>query len=551
MCEQRTVQADCLVIGGGLAGLMAAREAARAGLAVAVLSDGPGASPWVHGLNIPLHPDDSVATFVSDTLASGQGLSDPALAMALCGDAPEMLAEIEAMGLCLNRDGEGYQLLRPLGAKHPRVASVGNETGAAVLRALAAQLHGRVAAYPGLRAVRLTTARGRVTGALALDPSVGEWVSLAARVTVLACGGFCGMYPFSTNKRDSGGDGVAMAYLAGAALCDLEFIQFEPSAAVWPESLRGTGMITTMLYEGAVLKNRLGERFMLRYGAEGERVGKDALAHRIATEIAEGRGTAHGGVYLDATALGRDTLVDRYPMYVERYRRVGIDLATTPIELAPAPHTSLGGVQVDEHGQTTVAGLFACGEVTGGLHGANRIGGSAGLETLVFGRRAGRAAARCAQGAPDAPGLAEALAQEGMPATAPPPQGRGSPYAPASGEPAALQPYRAALQQALRNGAGVLRSHDALTASLDTLARAREAVDGFAPKDAREVFAQIRLENDLTAAHLLCSAAIARKDTLGCHVRTDYPKPPAKPYRLTLTRTVGGSALLVRHNVRP
>lgn len=574
----QTVTTDCLIIGGGLAGRMAAREASRAGLQVTLLSDGPGASPWVHGINIPVHPKDSVESFLSDTIASGQGVSDPALAAALCQDAPEILAELEGMGLRFNRDGQGYQFLRPLGASHPRVMSVGNDTGVAVLKTLKAELEAKLDERPGLRAVHLQAQGGRVTGALCFDQSSHAWVTVRAAATVLACGGFCGIYPFSTNKRDSGGDGVAMAFRAGAALCDLEMIQFEPSGAVWPEALRGTSMITTMFFEGAVLRNSDGERFMLRYGPEGERVNKDLLARRIAAEIQAGKGTAHGGVYFDATALGKERLEALYPAYVARYRAVGIDLACEWIELAPCAHTSLGGVRVDAQGASTVEGLFACGEVMGGLHGANRIGGSAGLETLVFGRRAGRAAAAyiCQNpagkdtGLLDRPSLsmdagvfeptmdafpfpgdtAVSLSGNGYATFGPgikpadreePARASGATGPFAADFSAALHPLRAELQTALDRNVNVLRNRDGLVSALRTLRGGWEALLRLRPAEPHETFLWFRLHNDLTAACLLCTAALVREDSVGCHCRTDAQEAPAVPYRVQLSRNGDGS----------
>ena len=278
-----TRQTDCLILGGGLAGWMAAREAAAAGLKTMLLHDGMGASPWVHGFNVPVYPEDSADIFLQDTLASGQGLSDPALARALCQDAAEVFDEIRAMGLSFNREKDGsYQALRPLGASWPRVVSIGNETGAAILTRLKEMLKGSVTELPATRALKLLKDGSRVCGALAYDAAGKRWLNLRANAVVLACGGYCGIYPVSTNKRDSGGDGVAMAYEAGAELCDMEFIQFEPSAAVWPRELVGTSVITTLLFEGAVLRNRDGERFMLRYGPEGDRVSKDVMSSRAA-----------------------------------------------------------------------------------------------------------------------------------------------------------------------------------------------------------------------------------------------------------------------------
>ena len=299
---------DCLILGGGLAGWMAARECVLAGLRPLIVQDGQGASPWVHGFNAPVHPEDSPACFLEDTLQSGQGLSTPELASALCEDALDVFELLRSLNLSFNREGDGYQVLRPLGASHPRVVSIGNETGVAVLKTLRKELEGRVDEWSETRALRLTTNGKQVTGALCYHRKDQSFTQVAAKTVVLACGGYCGIFPVSTNKRDSGGDGVAMAYEAGARMCDMEFIQFEPSAALWPAALIGTSMITTLLFEGAVLRNREGERFMLRYGPEGEKVGKDVMARRIAEEVAAGHGTKHGGVYFDATAVGRERL---------------------------------------------------------------------------------------------------------------------------------------------------------------------------------------------------------------------------------------------------
>jgi aspartate oxidase len=522
------IACDVLVLGGGLTGLMAAREAVRAGLGTAVLSDGMGASPWVHGFSVPLLPEDSAECFLEDTIESGQGLSDPRLAAALCEGAAKAFKAIRSMGLCFNRDeGGGYQLLRPLGASHPRVASVGNETGVAILKALTGELSGRANMLDGVRAVRLAKHGARVTGALAFDTKKQRWMHIDARAVVLATGGFCGIYPLSTNKRDSGGDGVAMALEAGAALCDMEFIQFEPSAAVWPEALIGTSMITTMFFEGAVLRNREGERFLLRHGPEGERIGKDRMARLIAQEIADGRGTQHGGVYFDATGVGRERLMKDYPMYVNRYRAVGIDLAAQKIELAPAPHTSLGGVRIDPDGKTDVEGLFACGEVAGALHGANRIGGSAGLETLVFGQRAGRAASDWLKGSggaagPEAPPLAA-------------PETGGASIAPQ------LCELRRAMQGALAGGAGALREGAALARARRALEDGLAQLCGLRGANDSEAFQKLRLHNDMTAALMVCLAAAAREDSLGCHARADFPGRADVTYRVVI-RKGGGSA---------
>ncbi len=513
---------DCLIIGGGLSGWMAAYECVRQGKRPCLLQDGQGASPWVHGFNVPLDPADSVDAFVRDIEKSGQGLSDSGLARALAEDSVELFSFLNALGLHFNRTGDSYRLLRPLGSSYPRVASIGSETGVEVLKALRAALNGQVEEWTHTRALRLLTCDGRVTGVQAYGQANRNWLNLEARATILSSGGYCGIYPVSTNKRDSGGDGVAMAFNAGAQLCDMEFIQFEPSAAVWPEQLIGTGVITTLLFEGAVLRNAKGERFMLRYGDAGEKVGKDVLTRFISREIASGNATEHGGVYMDVTGVSADRLQADYDMYVRRYRAAGIDLKTQWIELAPAPHTSLGGVRIQADGSTTLPGLFACGEVTGGLHGASRIGGNAGLETMVFGRRAGRSAAAYADTAE------ETHAELPLPAY--------------SGHSCAqrLKEMRTQMRDALGTGVNAIREAKTLQAAvreLTTLLHEARALHGV---DAQEEFFCRRLENDLTAAALTATAANERKDTLGCHIRSDAPQASPLPYRVVLQAGDGG-----------
>lgn len=531
-----TLETDILIVGGGLAGLTAACAIAdSSSLRLLVTSTGAGASPWVHGFSAPVSPGDSPEQFFQDVLKSGYGQNDPALARALCQGALGALRNAESLGVAFDKGADGqYALLRPLGASFPRVVCAGNETGPAILRRLDEKLRGNGHAQRErtLRVVRLCVKEGAVRGALGYDLEKGQFRLIAARAVILACGGFCRLYPFSTNKRDGGGDGIAMAYEAGAELCDMEFIQFEPSGAVWPQKLIGTSVITTMYHDGAVMRNALGERFMLRYGEAGERVDKDVQARRMAQEILEGRGTEHGGVYFDATGVGREKLETSYPMYVKRYKDVGIDLAQEMIQIAPAPHTSLGGVAAKPDCSTAVKGLFACGEVLGGLHGANRIGGNAGLQTLVFGKIAGESARAYAlgQGAPGAAGPEEArgLLSEGT-------AGQGAPGA------MDLGAMRQEMGKALQEGAYVLRDGRRLAKARqrlkELLAHAGTAPTGESPLHCYE---RLRLKNDLTAALLLVTAALERKESVGCHIREDCPGRETERYRILLSRTDHG-----------
>lgn len=519
----RLLSTDVLIIGGGLTALTAAHTLYAQGAArrVLMLSQGRGASPWVHGFNVPLLPEDSVDCFYRDVRRSGHRQNDPALARALCADSEEVFSWAQGLGVSFNRTAEGgYQLLRPLGASWPRVASIGNETGPALMR----RLEGELSAQPGFsemknaRALRLYAPAGRAQGTLCWDAEKREFFAVSAGSVLLCSGGFGRIYPFSTNRPDGGGDGIAMAFAAGAELVDLEFVQFEPSAAVWPLPVRGQGMITTLFYEGAVLKNALGQRFMLQYGPQAERVDKDVLARCIAREIQEGRGTPHGGVWFDATGVPAERLETAYPLYVSRYRRVGIELSQTPIELAPAPHTTLGGVAIDPQCHTTLPGLLAAGEVTGGIHGANRLGGNGGLETLVFGLRAGKTLA----GSAPAPGAEESALRAWAEEIC-----RG-------GEEAIpdLRALREQMEAALQAGASVLRSQAGLESALQQLIELQHALRPAGGGTPEAAYGRLRLENDLTCARLLLLSALERRESVGCQVRLDAPEREKSRYRV-------------------
>ena len=372
---------DVLVIGGGLAGLRSAEVCANNGLDVTVICNGAGASPFVHGISMPLSKDDSPALFMRDTLKSGYFHNDQALVETLCEESLSLLKEFE-----FDKKDGAYDLLKALGSSLPRVAFVKKNTGASILSDI--EKNAKYKKLKRVRAYELIEKDGSVCGAKCFDLDKKTHFKIFCKSVILACGGFGGIFPFSTNASDISGDGIAMAYNVGATLKDLEFIQFEPSVAVAPEQLVGKSVITTMLFEGAVIRNANNERFM------DEKQDKDALSFHIYKEIEKGLGTKNGGVYYDMTAVDKTLLKTKYANYYNRYLQVGIDISTTPIEIAPAPHTTMGGVKINRFCETSIQGLFACGEVTGGLHGANRLGGNAGLEVLVFGKIAGE---RCAE----------------------------------------------------------------------------------------------------------------------------------------------------------
>ncbi len=361
---------DVLIVGGGLAGWRAAQAAAAAGASVRLVANGAGNSPDIHALNVPVRSDDSAELFIADTLRSGRGACDRALVETMCREAVALADEFPFDRL---PDGS-YKLLQPLGCSVPRCVTIAHRIGAWALKRLRSELAGRV-----------ETVQGRVEN---LDAAFSQ-----ARAVVLATGGWCGKYPFTDNPPELRGDGIDMAVRLGAATRDMDAVQYEPTVALAPQRLRGIPVITTMLYEGATFRNAAGDEFL-----PDKHANKDEISRAIFAEIAAGRGV-DGGVWFDATGVPRETLETVYADTLERYAACGVDIVREPMLVAPAPHTSLGGLAIDTRCRVLrpdsrpIPGLFAAGEVVGGIHGLNRIGGNAGTEVLVFGRIAGREAA--------------------------------------------------------------------------------------------------------------------------------------------------------------
>ena len=392
------IVADVLVIGGGLAGWRAAEAAVAAGRSVTLVANGSGNSPEIHALNVPVGPGDSVELFVADTLRSGQGACDPALVEVLCRESVKLAEEFP-----FDRNADGsYKMIQPLGCSVPRCVSIDHRIGAWALARIKRALEGKVEVVKG----RVTALEAGGSQFTATVSDAQERVPpMQARAVVLATGGWCGKYAFSDNPPELRGDGIALAQSLGAAVRDLDAVQYEPTVALAPARLRGVPVITTMLHEGATFRNCLGEEFL-----PDRHANKDAISRAIRAEIEAGRGIpARGapetcGIWYDATGVPREILETRYADTVRRYAACGIDITREPMLVAPAPHTSLGGVVIDARCRvlradgTPIPGLFAAGEVTGGVHGRNRLGGNAGTEVFVFGRIAGKEAAGHATG---------------------------------------------------------------------------------------------------------------------------------------------------------
>jgi L-aspartate oxidase len=498
-----TSRADVVVVGSGIAGLTAALHARRAGRVVLVTKSllDAGSTRWAQGgIAAALAADDSPAAHQADTLAAGAGLCDSAAVSVLVEEGPARVRELAALGAAFDRDPDGVlELTREGGHVHRRIVHAGGDaTGAEVERALIAA----VTAAGDIEVVEhalaldlLTDASGAACGITlhVLGEGARDGVgALQARAVVLATGGLGQVYASTTNPDVSTGDGLALALRAGAAVADLEFVQFHPTA-LWcgPGSSGRQPLVTEALRgEGALLVDALGRRVMEGAHPLGELAPRDVVAKQMSRVMAA-QGVDH--LYLDVRPLGADLIRRRFPTLLANCAEIGVDPLTEPVPVAPAAHYASGGVRTDLHGRTSVPGLFACGEVAcTGVHGANRLASNSLLEGLVF---ATRIAAR----------LAEELPVPGEPLPA---------AGPAWSVDEAARPE---LQRSMTDGAGVLRNAQGLATAakaLDSLLDRRTAAVG--PESWETT-------NLLTVASALVSAAALREETRGCHWREDHP----------------------------
>jgi succinate dehydrogenase / fumarate reductase flavoprotein subunit len=393
---------DVLIIGAGGAGLRAAIAAAEKGLSVGIVSKsllGKAHTVMAEGGIAAavgnVDPDDSWRQHFIDTLKSGKFLNDWRMAEIFTKEAPERVIELEQWGALFNRTPQGRISQRPFGGHtYRRLCHVGDRTGLEMIRTLQEKVLATDAkVYMETTITKLfKDASGRVVGALAYTRESGRFVHFKVKAVIMATGGWGRIYKVTSNSWEGTGDGCVLAYDAGAELVDMEMVQFHPTGMVWPPGVRGILVTEGVRGEGGILRNSKGERYMERYDPEKMELStRDVVARANYTEVTEGRGSEHGGVYLDITHLGYDGIMKKLPTMHEQFLKLAdIDIAREPMEVFPTVHYTMGGIKVDsETCATNVPGLFATGECAGGLHGANRLGGNSLSDLLVFGRRAG------------------------------------------------------------------------------------------------------------------------------------------------------------------
>jgi fumarate reductase (CoM/CoB) subunit A len=519
MNSQKASFTDVLIIGSGLAGLRAAEAAAREGASVTVVGKGVGASPGIMGFDVAINPEDNKEVYYEDLLRSGWFINNKKLARILAEDSVREVANLEGLGLKFDKKADGsYDAFQPLGSTHPRLVHHKALTGIKGL-----SLIGKDCRKMGVLFVKrimiteLLRHNDRIIGAVGLDLRDGQFVSYLAKAVVLTAGGCGAIYPITTYPKDIVGDGYAMAYRAGAKMVDMEFLQYDPCCFVYPESIKGSPIATTMMKEGAVLRNELGERFMLKYGEKAENVQKDELSRAMAMEISEGRGSKHKGVYYDVTMLPRDMVVINHSIFYDPALKAGVDLTKEPAEVAPAAHTLMGGVKIDEFCKSSLDGLYAAGEVAGGVHGANRIGGASGAEILTFGARVGKYAALTALAAKALPSektVDKLIEKEKKTYSARKEKKGGT---------SDFKAIHTQIQTVMSENVGIIKNKKNLTRACDELTELEGRVGDLSVKGAKQLIDRYKFENMITTGKMLAAASLARTESRGVHYRSDFP----------------------------
>src|SRR6266516_3181309 len=562
MSDYQIHEYDVVVIGAGGAGLRAAIEASARGARTAVVCKsllGKAHTVMAEGGVAAalgnVYPEDNWRVHFRDTMRGGKMLNNWRMAQLHAQEAPDRVLELEEWGALFDRTPDGRILQRPFGGhRYSRLAHVGDRTGLEMIRTLQQNAVARgIDVFMECTVISLLKDGDRVSGALAYWRETGRFVVFRSKAVVLATGGIGKAWKINSNSWEYTGDGHALALWAGADLIDMEFVQFHPTGMVWPLSVRGILVTEGVRGEGGVLKNSKGERFMFRYipemfrkdfaateeeanrwveeviagrKAEARRppelLTRDVVARAIAQEVREGRGSPHGGAFLDIASRRRpEDIRKKLPsMYQQFHELADVDITRDAMEVGPTTHYVMGGVRVDPESQAaTVPGLFAAGEVGGGLHGANRLGGNSLSDLLVFGRRAGMGAAAYAKAFRGEPRVETAEVEAAAAELLAPFERTGggeNPYA-----------VQEALQDMMGTYVGIARKEDDLRTALAELEQLRARAARVVVEGNRQYNpgwnTAIDLKNLLTVSEAVTRAALERRESRGAHMRVEYP----------------------------
>src|SRR5215210_3342417 len=557
-----TRSCDVLIIGGGSSGLRAAIEAHDAGADVLIISKNKKGDPHTvlarGGINAALgtmDPEDNWMIHAADTLREGELLADYERVEVLCKNAPDAVNELVNWGARFHREKDGRLTQRFFGAHtYRRTVFYEDWTGDEIIRVLLDQVSQRkIEIVDDVYITRLLKsgdvsgkreAPDEIKGAFGIDFTKKEIVVFECKSLILAAGGYTRVYAVSSSRIfENHGEGVALAYEAGADLVDMEMVQFHPTGMVWPEKAEGVLATEAIRGEGGILLNSNGERFMKNYYPERMELGpRDIVARAAYNEILAGRGTEHGGVWLDVTHLSKEKILDRLPTMYEQFKDIdGIDISKEKMEVGPTAHYSMGGVVVDTKCRTKIKGLFAVGEVMSQIHGANRLGGNSLLDTMVFGKIAGEEAARLAK-----QGLGDTKKTEAQS----PPQsnidnqkkGFNDDY---EGIFVVKEPinFRNDIQELMKQNAAIIREETKLQ---NGLTRILELKNEFYSKDnilkvfkiddnnSENIVITWQIKSSIVACETIIRSALMRQESRGAHYRSDFPKLDDERFKVNI-----------------
>jgi len=547
-----THEHDVLVLGAGGAGLRAAIEALAQGVSVGVICKsllGKAHTVMAEGgiaaAMSNVDAADDWRTHFRDTMKGGKLLNNWRMAQLHAQEAPARVNELEQWGAIFDRTQDGRILQRAFGGHtFKRLCHVGDRTGLEMIRTLqdrGVQMGFDV--YMECTVAKLLKDGERVAGALAYWREQGRFVLFKAKAIVIATGGIGKAYRVTSNSWEYTGDGMALAYDAGAELLDMEFVQFHPTGMVWPPGVQGILVTEAVRGEGGTLKNRLGERFMEKYDPKRMELStRDVVARAIYTEVREGRGTEHGGAFLDISQKPAEYVKRKLPSMYHQFKELAdVDITREPMEVGPTCHYMMGGIRVDaESAQSSVPGLFSAGEAAAGLHGANRLGGNSLSDLLVFGRRAGMAAAEYAKkaAAPSAAAAdAEAAQREAL-----------APFERREGE----NPYtlHRDLQVTMQNLVGIFRTREDLEKALGELEALKRRLAAVSVEGSRMFnpgwHLALELRSMLTVSEAVTRAAAMREESRGAHSRIDFPNTEAAWGKKNIVVKREGGAMALR-----
>ena len=488
-------------------------------------------------------PEDNWKVHFNDTVVEGVYIGSWRMAELLAKEAPDRVYELEKYGALFDRTPEGKIMQRAFGAHtYRRLCHVGDKTGMELIRTLEDQvLHKNVTVLDETIITKIFTSNGAVAGAIGLRIRDGKFVLIKSKATLVATGGCGRLYHVTSNSWESTGEGIALAFKAGAILRDMEMVQFHPTGMVWPPGVKGLLVTEGVRGEGGLLFNTKGERFMLRYSPQKKELdARDVVARAIHNEIKEGRGTEHGGVYLDIRHKGASFIKKKLPGMYDQFKDfAGVDITKERMEVAPTVHYFMGGIEVDaETCATNVKGMYSAGEAAGGLHGANRLGGNSLADILVFGRRAGIAMADYIKSSADVAAINESdVAAE---------VARVKSYLKNDGS----NPYdiMSKLRDAMSEKVGIIRTGKDLVDALDEIRALESQVNSIGVKGGllfnQGLMACIELENMLLVAKCIVMSALQRKESRGAHTRSDYPKKDPE-LRLNITCSYSDGKVLL------